>query len=276
MTPIFNYQTLDVNLQKETRTLRVTLGKKAHHHLSLEVLFELESLLAWAMSRVEIHSILIDSHGQFFSKGHDKRVLSNLTEEQITKFNKKLQKITQAIGMLSQIVIVDLQEGARNVACELALAADIRICHRTCKVAFDHTKLGVLPCSGGISHLSSIIGQANTKNWLLSAMDISASKLEQSGFVFDSYTTQTRAEVTQNILESIHDQASVSRIQTKLGISENSREQIEKMMNFERQVSKAALISEDWKEKNIEDSMPAKSMKEAVKLTLIKNNNLSQ
>lgn len=275
MTSIFNYQTFDVFLNKDTRTLKITLGKKCSS-LTLETLFELESLLAWCISKVEISTIFIDSAYNTFSSGHNQDVLQSLNEKQLLKFNKKLQKITQALSMLPQIIVVDLKSGAQNVGCELAIAADIRIAHKACKIQFDHAKLGILPCSGGISQLASIIGQANTKNWLLTAKKVDITKLEQSGLVFESYTQDNRQEVINGLLDSINKQASISRIQTKLGISENNRPQIDRMIEFENKIAKAALIPQDWKESKPESAMPAKSMKEAVKLTLIKNNNLPQ
>ena len=44
------------------------------------------------------------------------------------------------------------------------------------------------------------------------------------------------------------------------------------MLKFEKQISKAAMITEDWKAENNTNKMPAKHMKEAVKLTLVKDN----
>ena len=45
------------------------------------------------------------------------------------------------------------------------------------------------------------------------------------------------------------------------------------MNTYETQISQAALIAQDWKSSNEEDSMPAKHMQEAVKLSLVKSDN---
>jgi len=255
MTSIFNYQKLKVTLQKQTRTL------------------ELESLLAWATTHVEIHTLFIESNTNYLSKGYDKRVLNKLTIEKLGTFTKKLQKINQAIMLLPQTVIIDMQMGVNNIAAELATACDIRIANRACEVKFDHSKLGLVPCSGGIVQLSETVGHGNAKNWVLSGRGISLQKLESTGFVFDSYTSSTREEVLQRILAEVSEQSPVGRIQSKLAVVECVREKIEAQMKVSTQIAKAAMVTEDWKieSRTPNAEMPAASMKSAVKLSLIKS-----
>ena len=272
MSQLFNYHTLKTRLEKSTRTLFITLNNDHYQNsITMETLFELESLLAWCTTRVEINSIFIQSSTDYLSHGYNKELLKKLTLDKLQKFTAKLQLINQAIICLPQTVIIDLQMGAKNIASELAAACDIRISNRSCQISFDHSKLGIISCSGGISILSQSIGHANAKNWLLSGANIPLSKLESSGFVFQSYTLNNRDEVIQNLLQDINGQSPVQRIQTKLGLSEGQRQHMEPMFIFENQISKAAMITEDWREKQTTDSMPAKSMKEAVKLSLLKN-----
>jgi enoyl-CoA hydratase/carnithine racemase len=270
---IFNYQTLKVRLDKSTRTLFITLDHDKHENcFGMEMLFELESLLAWCTTKIEIHSIFLQSTTDYFSRGYDKNILKKLKLNQIKKFTQKLQKINQAIMLLPQTIIIDLQMGTENIASELATACDIRIANRSCRINFNHTKLGMIPCSGGIAQLSQIAGHANAKNWLLTGQNIHLNKLEASGFVYESYTMEYRDEKIQELLRSIHEQAPVQRVQTKLGVTENIRPQTETMLNFEKQIAKAAMISEDWKIKEEDEGpMKAKNMKTAVKLSLIKN-----
>lgn len=271
MSSIFNYQTLNVRLEKSSRTLFIKLSSdNLDNPITMETLFELESLLAWVSNKVEIHSIFIESTTDIFSIGYNQKILKKLTVERLAKFTDKLQKINQALMLLPQTVICDLQMGAQNIACELAAACDIRIANRAASISFNHAKLGLVACSGGIAQLSELIGHGNAKNWLLSGGQIDFSKMQASGFIFESYTMANRDEVVQNLLKQIHAQAPVQRIQTKLGIIENVREQIESKLVLEKQIAKAAHITEDWKEENSGDPMKAKNMKEAVKLSLVK------
>ena len=76
MANLFNYSTLNVSLEKETRTLKILLDRpECEHAINAEMLFELESILAWSAGRIEINSILIsstESTGNLLSSGLDK------------------------------------------------------------------------------------------------------------------------------------------------------------------------------------------------------------
>lgn len=268
---IFNYQTLKVRLQKSTRTLFVKFNNDFQDNpITLETLFEFESLLAWVTTHVEVQTIFIESSTDIFSIGYNKNVLSKLTIQKLDTFTKKLQKINQAIMLLPQTVVIDIQMGANNIAAELATACDIRIANRACRIKFDHAKLGLVPCSGGVVQLSAVVGHGNAKNWLLSGRDVDFKKLESTGYIFDSYSMDNRDEVIQDLLTSIHNQSPVSRIQTKLSVIECVREQVETHLRSEKQIAKAAMMTEDWKQnQDRTEEMPTQSMKTAVKLSLV-------
>lgn len=269
---IFNYQTLEVRVQKNTKTLFIKLHNNLDENpITMETLFELETLLGWCTSHIEIHTLFFESSSDLFSTGYHKKILGRLTIDHLSNFTKKLQKINQALMLLPQTVIIDLKMGANNIACELATACDIRIANRACRIQFDHAKLGLVPCSGGVVQLSEVIGHGRAKNWLLTGRSITFSKLEQSGYLFDSYTMATRDEVIQNLLSDIHEQLPVQRIQTKLAVIENIREKVESKLTMEKQIAKAAMITEDWRTENKVTPMKTKNMKTAVKLSLIKS-----
>ena len=270
MSSIFNYQTFDVRLDKSTRTLWIEFNRAPHHYLNWEFLFEFETLLAWCTGKVEIHSIVLFSRSESLSEGIDPEILRTLTVNKLENYTQKLQKITFSLMHLPQIVIGDLGHGTCNVASELATACDIRIAHEDCSISFEHSRLGLMPSSGGISQLGAIAGQANARNWLLSGSQISAEKLAGSGFVFFTYDEEDRFQQLGKLLIDIHSQAPVSRIQTKMGVTEHIRESVEQLNQLERKLAKAAMISEDWKVETPQN-MPAKHMKEAVKLSLIKD-----
>lgn len=271
MFSVFNYTTLEAFLDKTTRSLRVNLNRTQESNaINLEMLFELESLFAWASNKPEIHSIFISSKTDKLSEGFDKEILPKLKQEQIEKITQKLQKIIQGMFHLPQTIVFDLKNGTHDIASELAIGADLRIASVNCKVAFDHAQVGVVPASGGMAVLTEIVGPAMAKNILLSGKPMSANKMVQCGFIFDTYDSTNREETINDLLKSIHSQAPVQRIQTKLGTFDPIRETVEHAMKSDKQIGKAALMTEDWKKKS-DDKMPAKSMSYAVKLSLVKD-----
>lgn len=276
MQTLFNYTTLSTRLEKSTRTLFVTLNRPDWNNaFRLEMLFELESLFAWCTTRVEINTIMIDSSSKQFSSGLELNALSSLSAGQLDKINLKLQKIIFAMMQLPQTIVMDLSEGCETLASEFALGADIRISHEQSKIRYNHCHYGLVPAAGGMSMLSTLINPSFARKWVLSGANIDTKILLDSGFISETYTSETRQEIITKTLNHISKLAPVQRIQAKLGLFESLRSQFETGIVMDRKVAKASMVSEDWRTKKQEEAefefMPAKSMSYAVKLSLIKS-----
>jgi enoyl-CoA hydratase/carnithine racemase len=277
MQNLFNYTTLSTRLEKTTRTLFVTLNRPDWGNaFRLEMLFEIESLLAWCTSRVEINSVFFSSCTPLFSTGLELESLSSESAQSLDKINQKLHKIIFSMMQLPQTIVMDLGDGSETLGSEFALGADIRICREGAKIRFNHNHYGIVPCAGGMSMLSTLINPSYARHAVLTGGPI---ELERSGLIAQTYSTHNRELVLQEILTNIAQCAPVSRIQSKLGLFESLRSQIETGIVMDRKVAKASMISEDWKHKRPspevqKDFMPAKSMAYAVKLSLIKNDDI--
>ena len=275
-TTLFNYTTLSTRLEKSTRTLFVTLNRPDWQNaFRLEMLFELESLLAWCTTRVEINTIFIDSSTPKFSTGLDLEALSSLSASQLDKTNTKLQKIIFAMMQLPQTIVIDLGQGTETIASEFALGADVRIAHEKTKVCFNHCHYGLVPAAGGMSMLSALVPPSFSRSWILSGTHVNAETLLKSGLLSESYTSETKNEVIAEVLGRISGLAPVQRIQAKLGLFEALRSQFESGIVMDRKIAKASMVSEDWRTKRPAAKsfgfMPAKSMSYSVKLSLIKS-----
>lgn len=273
---IFSYNTLSTKLAKETRTLFVTLNNpKKENAIDFEMLFELESLLAWATTHVEIHSIFIDSSLSFLSNGVNLDWLQRADADKIKKLVRKLRVINQAICHLPQTIIMDLGTGANNLAAELFLCADIRIAAEHTHLSFNHAHIGLTPSAGGVSLLKELVSTAKASHWLKLGEAINTEELLQTGILYRTYKSNERQTLINEILVNLHSQAPVSRIQTKMGLFETFREDLAKNLSFEQKIFNAALTTEDWKsidpsKMTSRDTMRAKDFKTAVKLSLIK------
>lgn len=281
MFQLFNYSTLHTRLCKSTRTLHITLNRE--QGFTHEMLFELESLLAWCTSRVEICSLFFTSTTPMLSTGIDRAALVQMSAAQVEKTQTRLHKIVYSLMQLPQTVVVDYRQGAFNWAMELGLGADIRICAKGAELKLDHTHLGLVPAAGGMGFLSLLVPVSHARQWVSTGCVIPESQLLSSGLIQSVYEESSHEEVVQNVLANIFNQAPVQRVQAKLGLFESQRENYERAWNSDRKIAKASLISEDWK--NIAPIpapvapapfMPAKSMAYAVKLSLVKSDSTSE
>lgn len=273
MNSLFNYSTLLTRLDPATKCLFVTLNEKSTlGSINSEMLFELESLLSWASSKIEINAIYLSSSFANFSPGIDQTTLAYQESRALEKIQLKLQRIVFAMLQLPQTIIVDLQDGAYNLALELALGADIRIASVGTKLAFDHAKIGLTPAAGAMSLLQTIIPTGLTRSWIMRSKVLGHQDLMDGGFISDFYNSTNKDDLRNELLNAIVEQAPIQRIQTKMGLFEFYRDIIERGFENDRKISQAAMISEDWKVKpKSQEFMKAKSMKQAVKLSLIKN-----
>jgi len=279
-TNLFNYTTLSTRLEKSTRTLFVTLNRPDwNNSFRLEMLFELESLLAWCTTRVEINTIFFDSCTSSFSSGLELNNLATLSANQLDKINTKLHKIIFAMMQLPQTVVIDLGKGTQTIASEFALGADIRIADEEIEMSFNHCRYGLIPAAGGMSMLSTLVSPVFARSWVLTGDAQNSKTLKESGLVQTVYQSESRQEKITEILNKIAAQAPVQRIQAKLGLFESLRNQFENGIVMDRKIAKASMVSEDWKTRKdqFETSsfMPAKSMSYSVKLSLIKSEDIT-
>jgi enoyl-CoA hydratase/carnithine racemase len=276
MQNLFNYTTLSTRLEKTTRTLFVTLNRPDWQNaFRLEMLFELESLLAWCINKVEINSILFNSSTPFFSTGLDLQAMSEMNSQTLEKINTKLQKIVFSMMQLPQTIIIDLGQGCSTLASEFSLGADIRICSMDAKISFNHCFYGLIPAAGGMSMLSILASPSFARNCVLTGMPINQKALKDSGLITHVYGTEKQEATIHELLYSIGLQAPIQRIQAKLGLFESLRTQFENGIIMDKKIAKASMLSEDWRNRTSKEDnlnfMSAKSMSYSVKLSLIKN-----
>lgn len=245
MSSLFNYNTLKVSLNRETRTLEVTLNRPhAENALSTEMLFELETLFAWTSSHLEINSILINSSTAYFSPGWDKKELEKMNDERIQKLMERLQKLVYSQFFLPQTIIIDLGEGAKGAAAELAIGADIRLAKNNADIQFDHLRRGFIPACGGIGFLSAIVSPTFARKWNLSTLPINEQELLASGFVAELYSDK---QVVDSYLMAIASQAPVARIQAKRSLLDTILPQLDRARSFEKDYAIAGMCTGDWR-----------------------------
>ena len=249
MSKLFNYKTIDVILEKFTRTVYLDLHAEKSDNLSLETLFELEGLLAWLAGHVEINSVVVSSTGESFSEGFDQQEISRMDTAKITtRHLKKLQKIVYGLFFLPQTIIFDLKKGASTHGFELSLGADLRICDEEAIFENDHLKRGQVPACGGIGFLSLLMGPSFARNWTLGGEKICGHDLKTSGYILKTYATnENRREVREKILKSIKAQAPVARIQAKRSFLENLMPELDRSMVHEKNCAHASFSTGDWK-----------------------------
>lgn len=243
---IFNYKTLEVFLDRPSKSMRIHLQQT---QMNLEQVFELETLFSWLTNKTEISSVLITSDHEVFSTGANRKEQTFYDEEKLKKLLEKLQKITYGMLYLPQTFIVDLKHGASTHGIEFSLGADIRVAHESALITFDHVSLGLSPASGGIGLLKNLVGESYAKKWLISSKDIDTDEMLNSGLLFSTYT---KKEQVESLIRDIAKQPMLSRIQTKFALLQTVLPQLDAFQNIESKTSNATLKAREWKRDLIE------------------------
>jgi enoyl-CoA hydratase/carnithine racemase len=243
--PLFNYNTLNVSLDSETRSMHLQLNRPEQNNaLNTEMIFELESILAWLTGHVEINSVYLSGAGETFSTGFDLTEFKLLSEDKVRRNFTKLQKLIYSMYFLPQTFICSLHGEVTGAGIELALGADIRLVREDARIRFDHLQKGLVPTCGGIGFLSLHIPQAYARNWVMSGSQITALELKNSGFALESY--EKSEDLPEQMLTEIAKQAPVARIQAKRSFLESIQVGLDKALDFERTIGFAAFNTRDW------------------------------
>jgi len=276
MLKIFNFSTLNCYLDQTTRSLHVFIDNGEHNYFNSELLFEFETLVAWVNEHIEISALFIASNLEQFSDGIDPELLSSLNRDQLENFLIRLRKINLKLTQLAQTIVIDVGSGCANVAAEFILCADIRISRFDTKIKFDHHYLGLIPASGGISLLSELTNPNFAKSWILGGTNISIKQLTNSGLIFETYQDgDAREKIVSTLLNNFQHQSSLSRIQSKFGLSQLGDQNPMEKADLENSILKAFVQEEEWLKAKEKKFANAKEVKQKIQLKLIKNETIN-
>ncbi len=257
---IFNYNTLSVELQKETKSIFVTLNRpEVQNAINIEMLFELEGLFGWLTSHLEVNTVVLRGSDNYFSSGFDQRELELMGQEKLIKYLNRFHKLITGMQFLPQTIICDMGEGAQGMAIEFCLGADIRVSSDHSSLKFNCLQNGWVPCSGGVSILSNLIGTSLARQWTLSSSEVGSHQLLSSGLVMELYRENGEALVNK-LLQNISKQAPIARIQTKRSFLEKELEAQQEVQHNDTRFAYAGLHLREWSKKDYKEFISAREM----------------
>ncbi|CAH0770313.1 unnamed protein product [Bemisia tabaci] len=104
-----------------------------------------------------------------FCAGADLKERLKLSNEEVSRFVKKLRTMCSKFENLSIPVIGAIDGVALGGGLEIALACDIRTGATNSKVGLVETKLGIIPGAGGTQRLPRLVGTAFAKEMIFTA-----------------------------------------------------------------------------------------------------------
>jgi len=247
MNPFEQYKSLDISLNPKNRTLTVTLKfEDDRPYMSLTMIVEIENLIKWLTTKVEINAVLFKSNTESFGNGLNLTDWEQKGEQKLFDIYRRFQRLVYGMFFLPQTIIVDYGNMARGIGAEFGLSADIRFCRNGAKIEFSKLQEGLVPMSGGVGFLSTLVGKSRAKAWLLSPFAPSNAALLESGFITETYPEGESP--TGKYLDAIAGQSPMARIQTKSSQLQAILPELDKTLEFEESFASGCMAFGDWRE----------------------------
>lgn len=247
MNEIFKYNSLNAYLKPSTKSLILSTKAQTHQQgLTLEWLFEVDSILQWAFDKIEIQSVLLtgDDHG--FSPCLNKQDIALKEKEYWLKIHQKINALNKMLTKMPQTIILDCKDGSSNIGLDIAISADIILGHRCGQWNFNHLNFGFAPVALHLFGTQKIAPHL-LDQWILSGSQISHVELLQQNIFCDLYDDTDRNHIIQATLDKIFHQAPVTRIQTKLALKRSFLERLDAQIQADQKIYAGTLMSEEWK-----------------------------
>ncbi|MFD5079948.1 enoyl-CoA hydratase/isomerase family protein [Streptomyces sp. NPDC058371] len=142
-----------------------------------------EQALQEVRARTGIRAVVFTGLHGHFSAGGDVREMATLSGEAVAEYAARISRLTREVAALPLPVVAAVQGYALGGGCELALAADFRICTPTARFGLPETPLGLIPGAGGTQRLPRLIGSSRAKDIVFSGRQVDAEEAARIGLV---------------------------------------------------------------------------------------------
>ena len=152
------------------------------HALSSEVLAALKDRLGSIMEDSTIKVVVLRSEGPVFSSGHDLRELVGSDEESFTHIFAECTEVMEAIRLLPQPVIAQVQGLATAAGCQLVATCDLAVASEDSGFCTPGVQIGLF-CSTPAVALSRAVNPKQAMEMLLTGIPITAQTAMDWGLI---------------------------------------------------------------------------------------------
>ena len=174
--PLIVYELAD---QIATLTLN---NPSRRHALSSEVLAVLKGRLDSIREDTTVKVVILKSDGPVFSSGHDLREMVGSDEESYTCIFAECTEVMEAIRLLPQPVIAQVQGLATAAGCQLVATCDLAVASEDAGFCTPGVQIGLF-CSTPAVALSRAVSPKHAMEMLLTGIPISAGTALDWGLV---------------------------------------------------------------------------------------------
>jgi enoyl-CoA hydratase len=189
----------EVHLERTDHVATLTVDNPPVNALHPDLAAALEARFADIAADDEVRAVVLTGAGRHFGAGGDIEFIRTLDRSSAEPYVLGIQRMQEAIGLLSQPVIAAINGAALGGGCELAMACDIRIADERAVLGQPEVQLGIIPGAGGTQNLPRLVGPGRAKRMLFTGERVPAAVALDWGLVDEVVPEGTALERAQAI-----------------------------------------------------------------------------
>src|SRR5450432_107560 len=144
---------------------------------------QLHAVALEAAARDDVRAVVLYGGPRAFAAGADVKEMAAMSHADMVARSAPMQAAFTAIAEIPKPVVAAITGYALGGGCELALAADIRICADDARLGQPEILLGVIPGAGGTQRLARLVGPARAKDLIFTGRLVGSGEALALGLV---------------------------------------------------------------------------------------------
>jgi enoyl-CoA hydratase/carnithine racemase len=182
--------TSSISVDREEAIATIWLDRPAKRNaLDADTMRGFASALDDLATDATVRVVVVRGRGPVFSSGIDHTFLMQVVQDgkrvPFMHAHHQIQETFHKMARMQKPVVAALHGVAVGMACELALAADIRIASEDCVLGLPEIAFGIVPDVGGTTRLVRAVGEARARDLVLSGRLVRARTALGYGLVHD-------------------------------------------------------------------------------------------
>jgi enoyl-CoA hydratase len=172
-----------VGVGVENRVATIRLDRPPMNAINSEVQEALRAAADEVTRNPDVRAVVVYGGEKVFAAGADVKEFSGQDHAYLTRDAARVMSSIDSIARIPKPVIAAITGYALGGGCELALAADFRVCADNAKLGQPEILLGIIPGMGGTQRLPRLVGPAKAKDLIFTGRFVDAQEALDIGLV---------------------------------------------------------------------------------------------
>ena len=161
----------------------IRLDRPPMNVLDVRMQEELRACATEAGSRDDVRAVVVYGGERVFAAGADVKEMAAMSHGDMVRRADGLSSAFSSVARIPKPVVAAVTGYALGGGCELALAADHRVCADDARLGQPEILLGIIPGAGGTQRLSRLVGPSRAKDLIFTGRIVDAREALAVGLV---------------------------------------------------------------------------------------------